>query len=70
MTATIGVAVNGQPRQLPPGTSVAELIAIVTGTSTGLATAVNGEVIPRGSWPTTLLAEGDHVEVVTAVQGG
>jgi sulfur carrier protein len=70
VTAAIEVAVNGQPRRLPPGTSVAELIALVTDLPTGVATAVNGEVVPRGCWPTTLLAEGDHVEVVTAVQGG
>jgi len=67
---TIEVAVNGEPRQVPPGTSVAGLIAMVTGQSTGLATAVNGEVVPRASWDGTLLAEGDRVEVVTAVQGG
>ncbi|HEY2575255.1 MAG TPA: sulfur carrier protein ThiS [Streptosporangiaceae bacterium] len=70
MTMTIQVAVNGEPRQLPPGTSVAGLIAMVTGVSTGLATAVNGEVVPRASWAATLLADGDRVEVVTAVQGG
>jgi sulfur carrier protein len=49
---------------------VAGLIAMVTGVSTGLATAVNGEVVPRASWAATLLADGDRVEVVTAVQGG
>jgi len=26
--------------------------------------------VPRGSWATTLLRDGDQVEVVTAVQGG
>ena len=67
---TIEVAVNGEPRQVPPGTSVADLIAMMTGQPTGLATAVNGEVVPRASWATTPLADGDQVEVVTAVQGG
>jgi sulfur carrier protein len=67
---TIEVAVNGEPRLVPPDTSVADLITMVTGQSTGLATAVNGEVIPRASWPATLLADGDRVEVVCAVQGG
>jgi sulfur carrier protein len=67
---TIEVAVNGEPRQVRPGTSVADLVATVTSQSTGLATAVNGEVVPRACWPATLLADGDRVEVVTAVQGG
>jgi sulfur carrier protein len=36
----------------------------------GVAAAVNGDVVPRGSWAVTLLRDGDQVEVVTAVQGG
>jgi sulfur carrier protein len=70
MTPAIEVAVNGEPRRVAPGTSVAELIAMVTEVPTGLAAAVNGEVVPRASWAATPLADGDRVEVVTAVQGG
>ncbi|WGY03080.1 sulfur carrier protein ThiS [Nocardioides sp. QY071] len=36
----------------------------------GVAVAVNEEVVPRGEWPSWRLADGDVVEVVTAVQGG
>ena len=36
----------------------------------GAAAAVNGEVVPRGSWAATPLRDGDQVEIVTAVQGG
>jgi sulfur carrier protein len=36
----------------------------------GVAAAVNGEVVPRSSWAGTVLRDGDRVEVVTAVQGG
>ncbi len=36
----------------------------------GMAVAVNGEVVPRSRWPATELADGDQVEVLTAVQGG
>lgn len=36
----------------------------------GIAIAVNGDVVPRGDWPRWLLADGDVVEVVTAVSGG
>jgi sulfur carrier protein len=45
-------------------------VATVTGLATGVAAAVNGEVVPRRSWPGTQLHGGDQVEVVTAVQGG
>ncbi|MFC5727561.1 MULTISPECIES: sulfur carrier protein ThiS [Nocardioides] len=36
----------------------------------GVAVAVNEEVVPRDDWPRWPLADGDVVEVVTAVQGG
>lgn len=36
----------------------------------GVAVAVNEEVVPRGDWASWRLADGDVVEVVTAVQGG
>ena len=37
---------------------------------TGVAVAVDGEVVPRADWPATALADGARVEVLTAVQGG
>lgn len=64
------VTVNGDPREVAAGTSVAQLIRQVTDQQTGIAVAVNGEVVPRRGWPATALAAGDQVEVVTAVQGG
>jgi sulfur carrier protein len=36
----------------------------------GIAAAVNGEVIPRSQWPVYELKDGDVVEVITAMQGG
>lgn len=37
---------------------------------TGVAIAVNGEVVPRAEWPDQPLREGDELEVVTAMGGG
>jgi len=67
---TIEVTVNGEPRQVPAGTTVGHLVATVTEATGGVAAAVNGEVVPRGSWAARRLGDGDRVEVVTAVQGG
>ena len=64
------VNVNGDNRELPPGTTLAELIAQVTASARGIAAAVDGEVVPRRAWPDTPLADGTVVEIVTAVQGG
>lgn len=36
----------------------------------GVAVAINETIVPRGAWDTTDLRSGDHVEIVTAVQGG
>jgi sulfur carrier protein len=49
---------------------LADVVALVSRAQSGIAVAVNGEVVPRGSWPDTRLTDGDRVEVVTAMQGG
>ena len=67
---TVEVKLNGEPREFPDGTTVAQAVAGLTALGTGIAAAVNGDVIPRGSWAAMLLRPGDQVEVVTAVQGG
>jgi sulfur carrier protein len=64
------VTVNGEAREVPLGTTVEQLIRQVTKQETGIAAALNGEVVPRRVWPATPLADRDQVDVVTAVQGG
>ncbi|MFI6346948.1 sulfur carrier protein ThiS [Streptomyces sp. NPDC050560] len=68
--AVCTVSVNGEPRGLPPGTTLAALVAGLTSAHSGVAAAVNEAVVPRGAWPSTALCDGDRVEVLTAVQGG
>ena len=43
---------------------------VADGTPQGVAVAVDDAVVPRGSWATTVVAPGDRIEIVTAVQGG
>ncbi|MFR9774687.1 sulfur carrier protein ThiS [Micromonospora sp. MS34] len=62
--------VNGAGREVPGGTSVADVVRTVTDQQRGLAVAVNGEVVPRGGWSATVLRDGDRVEVLSAAQGG
>lgn len=64
------VTVNGEPRDLAPGITLADVVSQVTASAKGVAAAVNGEVVPRRAWPDTPLADGAEVEIVTAVQGG
>jgi sulfur carrier protein len=67
---SVRVKLNGQPRDLPDGSTVAQAVTELTAAATGVAAAVNGDVVPRGSWSVTRLCDEDQVEVVTAVQGG
>jgi sulfur carrier protein len=66
------ITVNGQPRDLPEGTPVAAVVAELVGGSggRGVAVALNGEVVPRTAWTSTVVGPDDRVEVLTASQGG
>jgi sulfur carrier protein len=67
---SVQVKLNGEPHELPDGATLAEAVAQVTDLASGVAAAVNGDVVARGSWAVRPLRDGDQVEVVTAVQGG
>jgi sulfur carrier protein len=67
---TVEIIINGQPRQVASGMSLAAAVALLTTAAAGVAAAVNGEIVRRADWASTPLAAGDQVEVVTAVQGG
>ena len=64
------VRLNGTDRELGERATVAAAVAMLTTTDAGCAVAVNDEVIPRQAWQDQALADGDRVEVLTAVQGG
>lgn len=66
------VQVNGVLREVVDGATVANLVEQLTSSPgpRGVAVAVQGEVVPRGAWGSTPLADGAQVEVVAAIQGG
>jgi sulfur carrier protein len=66
------VVVNGEAAQVAPGTTMSALVAGLghEASGAGIAVALNGEVVPRGAWPTTQLGEHDQIEVLGAAQGG
>jgi len=78
----MNITLNGTGHTLPDGASVSTLVSAVTGRplapngqsadggKLGVAVARNAEVVPRSQWHGTVLADGDDVELVTAVQGG
>ncbi|WP_459385307.1 sulfur carrier protein ThiS [Arthrobacter humicola] len=78
----MNILLNGTEQSVADGASVSTLVSQLTGRSIGpdgraadgrklgVAVARNAEVVPRSQWHATALADGDDVELVTAVQGG
>jgi sulfur carrier protein len=64
------IVVNGDARTVAPGTTVAVLIAELGFGDRRVAVECNREVVPRARHATTVLGEGDRLEVVTFVGGG
>jgi sulfur carrier protein len=64
--------VNGQISELGPGETLATVLdgLGLSLDARGVAVAVDGEVVPRTSWPTFALDGDARVEVLTAMQGG
>ena len=66
----MNVTVNGSPAELAEGTTVAAVVAEHSHGHDRVAVARNGDVVPRSSWPTTEVATGDVLEVLTPTAGG
>jgi sulfur carrier protein len=67
------IHLNGSPREdVPAGTTVEGLLELLDlpQRDRGVAVAVDAEVVPRAAWASTVLSDGDEVEVLVAVQGG
>ncbi|MEU4801020.1 sulfur carrier protein ThiS [Actinosynnema sp. NPDC023587] len=64
------VRVNGEERELADGATVATVLDLLGAPASGVAVALDGEVVPRAAWPSTTVPAGSAVEVLTAVQGG
>ncbi len=64
------VYVNGQTKEVTDDLSLAELIALLEMPATRIAVEVNRVVVRRVDWNTTILREGDRLEVVHFVGGG
>jgi len=66
----ITVSVNGVTRQLPDGASVFHLVSELDLVGKRIAVEVNLDIIPRTAHATTVLKNGDRIEVVHAIGGG
>jgi sulfur carrier protein len=64
------VQVNGEPRELASGSTIAGLLASLGLEGRPVAVERNTEIVPRAQHAATLLADGDQLEVVQFVGGG
>ena len=64
------ITLNGKPHALDGQTSVTALLASLDINPKQVAVAVNGEVVPRDTWDTRTVLQGDAIEIVRAVGGG
>jgi len=64
------VRVNGRDVLLTDGASVAALLESLSVSSPRVAVERNREIVPKAEYATTVLGEGDELEVVEFVGGG
>jgi len=70
MSQSIEVVINGETRTIVQGTTVAGLIVELGLGDRRVAVERNQQVVPRAEHASTVLADGDRVELVTFVGGG
>jgi sulfur carrier protein len=69
-SAEIEIEVNGKPRTVATGSTVASLLQTLELDPRTLAVERNLELVPRAQHAATPLVPGDRLEVVTLVGGG
>lgn len=66
----IQICVNGCTKAYERPLAVAELLQDMELAGRKVAVERNGEIVPRGAHASTLLVDGDQLEIVAAVGGG
>lgn len=64
------LTLNGEPRRLPEGATVLDLLETVGRDPRTVAVERNGEIVRRADYGATHLSAGDRLELVHFVQGG
>ena len=67
---TLEIRQNGEPRRVPAGWTVADLVTDLDLSPEQVAVEVNHELVPRDARAQQPLSPGDRIELVTMVGGG
>jgi sulfur carrier protein len=66
----IRISVNGEVREIDEGLNVNELIDVLGYTIKGFAVAVNTTFVALATYGTTIICDGDMIDILAPVQGG
>lgn len=66
----LSIMLNGDPRSVAAGTSIAALVADIRLNPAKVAVERNREIVPRSTLADVELADGDVLEIVHFVGGG
>jgi sulfur carrier protein len=66
----MSITLNGEPRDVATGTTVADLLGELEVLPKHVAVEVNLELVPRARHAEHALRENDRLEIVTLVGGG
>jgi thiamine biosynthesis protein ThiS len=69
-TKTIGVVLNGEPRRVPKGFHVAQLLEFLAIDGSRVAVELNRSIVRKQDWSATAVEDGAELEVVWFVGGG
>jgi thiazole synthase len=70
LDGSAGVTVNGERRRMQPGSTLAELIAEIGLDPLRVAVERNLAIVPRSTFSTVIVEDGDEYEIVHFVGGG
>ena len=66
----MNIQLNGETRETPDNSTAQDLIEQLGLTGRRLAMELNREIVPRSSYASTPLNNGDEIEIVHAIGGG
>lgn len=66
----MNITLNGEARAIPEGLSVEGLLQHLGIISKKVAVERNLEIVPKSTFPTTLITDGDRLEIVHFIGGG
>ena len=66
----LSLTLNGAPREVASPCTILALLEQLELVGKRVAVERNGEIVPRGQHASTVLQEGDALEIVVAVGGG